>query len=58
MSLVERVTGWLVRQKHKHGLADDYEIDFINNLSNYELLEAISSALEEMNNDQSKGKDC
>lgn len=52
MSLVERVTGWLVHQKHKHDLADDYEIDFINNLSNYELLEAISSALEEMDNDK------
>jgi len=46
-TLLERVTGWLVHQQHKHGLGESYVRDYVNDWSNYELLEAISEALAE-----------
>lgn len=51
-SLIERVTGWMVFQKRKHGFPDDYEIALVNQMTNYELLSAISEALAEEEREQ------
>jgi uncharacterized protein YpiB (UPF0302 family) len=53
-TLLEQVTGWMTHQQHKHGLCDDYAEQTVNQMSNYELLVAISEALEKM---QSTGKE-
>jgi len=47
-TLLEEVTGWLVVQANKHGLDDDYPKNYVNEWSNWELLEHISDALGEM----------
>lgn len=52
-TLLEHVTDWMEKQKNKHGLRSDYVEHTVNNMSNYEFLEAISDALEEM---KSKGE--
>ena len=46
MTLFEQVTGWIYHQQNKHGLGEDYAENLINNMSNFELLQAISEALE------------
>jgi hypothetical protein len=48
MTLLEKITDWMVIQKNKHDLGEDYEIDYINNMTNYELLVEISEALGEL----------
>lgn len=49
MTLYEAVTGYLYAQRRKHGIEDnDYVERIINNLSQYEFLQALSVALEEM----------
>jgi len=52
MTLLDRVTGWLDVQQAKHGLDENYKQDYVNNWTNYELLQHISEALEEMENAQ------
>lgn len=46
MTLFEQVTGWIYHQQNKHQLGEDYTENLINNMSNFELLQAISEALE------------
>jgi uncharacterized protein YpiB (UPF0302 family) len=47
MTLVERVTNWMVCQRDKHDLGETYVEDRVNAMTNMELLDAISDALEE-----------
>src|ERR1700731_2423223 len=48
MSLFNEVTGWMTRQKNKHDLGEGYEARLVNEMSNYELLEIISDALDKI----------
>lgn len=48
MTLLEAVTGWLEFQKNKHDLRESYVEDYINNLTQYEFLESLSEALENL----------
>lgn len=47
MTLFERVTGWMAHQRDKHDLGENYVEDKVNAMTNVELLQAISDALEE-----------
>ena len=47
MTLYEKVTGWMYKQAAKHDLGDDYAERLVNQMSQYEFLQALSSALEE-----------
>lgn len=51
MTLFEKLTEWREYERRRHGLEDDFTIDSINSLTNYEFLREISDALEEMRND-------
>ena len=48
MTLLEQVTGWLEHQARKHDLGEGYAEKYVNDWTNYELLQHISEALEEM----------
>lgn len=48
MTLFEKLTEWREYERRRHGLEDDFTIDSINSLTNYEFLREISDALEEM----------
>lgn len=48
MRLKEHITAWMIYQKNKHGLEEDYEVRMVDEMSNFELLERISDALDEM----------
>lgn len=56
MTLLEAVTNWMEHQRCKHGFDDDYSEKLVNQMSQYDFLQAISEALEEMNiNEIKKG---
>jgi hypothetical protein len=48
MKLFDKVTGWMYSDAKKHGLGEEYVERVINEMSNFEFLEAISEALFEM----------
>ena len=47
-TLEEVMTKWRIEQAQKHGLGEDYARDSINQMSNYEFMQALSEAIEEM----------
>lgn len=48
MTLLEAVTNWMHHQRRKHGFDDNYAEQLVNQMTQYEFLESISEALEEM----------
>jgi uncharacterized protein YpiB (UPF0302 family) len=51
MTLFQEVTGWLYAQQYKHELGEGYVEKTINQMTNFELLQAISDALGSISND-------
>lgn len=47
MTLMDSITNWMTIQKNKHDFSETFESDTVNQMTNFELLEAISRALEE-----------
>jgi hypothetical protein len=47
-TLYERFTAWLYLQQRKHDLGEDYVERYVNEMSNYEFLQELSRALEQM----------
>jgi hypothetical protein len=52
MTLVEKLEDWRESQRRKHDLHEDYVVNSINVLSNYEFLLELSDALEEILNER------
>lgn len=48
MTLFEKLTEWREYERRKHGLSTNFTKESINDLTNYEFLQEISEALEEM----------
>lgn len=48
MSLLNEIVTPLLHQQHKHELGENWTIDYINKLTNMELLELISNTLDAM----------
>lgn len=48
MPLIDEVLNPLLHQQHKHNLGENWTTDYINKLTNMELLELISATLELM----------
>jgi len=46
MSLYHEVTEWMYQQQYKHDRGEDYVADTVNRMTNLELLDAISDALD------------
>lgn len=47
-TLEEVMTEWRLRDAQKHGLGEGYVQEHFNRMSNYEFMQALSEAIEEM----------
>ena len=45
-TLFDEVTDWMFHQQGKHGFDEDYPEQLVNQMSNWEMLKAISEYLE------------